>query len=74
MKFDKLLTSGNVWITSDTHYHHTNICRGVTRWRTLDGKIPIAQTRNFQDLSNLLTQPKMCCYNFQYISIFIKVT
>ncbi len=53
MKFDKLLTSGNVWITSDTHYHHTNICRGVTRWRTLDGKIPITQTRNFQDLDEM---------------------
>jgi len=53
MKFDKILTFGNVWITSDTHYHHTNICRGVTRWRTLDGKIPINQTRNFQDLDEM---------------------
>jgi calcineurin-like phosphoesterase family protein len=53
MKFDKILTTGTVWITSDTHYHHTNICRGVTRWRTLDGKIPINQTRNFQDLDEM---------------------
>ena len=53
MKFDKILTTGTVWITSDTHYHHTNICRGVTRWRTLDGKIPINHTRNFQDLDEM---------------------
>ena len=53
MKFDKILTTGVVWITSDTHYHHTNICRGITRWRTQDGKIPIEQTRNFQDLDEM---------------------
>ena len=52
-KFDKLLTSGIVWITSDTHYHHKNICRGVTNWRTQDGKIPIDQTRNFKDLDEM---------------------
>lgn len=22
----------NVWFTSDTHYSHTNICRGVSKW------------------------------------------
>ena len=53
MKFDKILTTGVVWITSDKHYHHTNICRGITRWRTQDGKIPIEQTRNFQDLDEM---------------------
>lgn len=52
-KFDKLLTTGTVWITSDTHYHHTNICRGITRWRTQDGGIPIPQTRNFRDLDEM---------------------
>ena len=53
MKFNKILTTGIVWITFDTHYHHTNICRGVTRWRTLDGKIPTDHTRNFQDLDEM---------------------
>jgi len=42
-----------VWITSDTHYNHTNICRGTTNWRTVDGKIPIAQTRDFDTLSKM---------------------
>jgi calcineurin-like phosphoesterase family protein len=42
-----------VWITSDTHYNHTNICRGTTNWRTPDGKIPIAQTRDFETLGKM---------------------
>ncbi len=42
-----------VWITSDTHYNHTNICRGTTNWRTVDGKIPITQTRDFDTLSKM---------------------
>ena len=50
MKFDKILTSGRVWITSDTHYSHKNICRGVTVWRTIDGDIPISATRDFPNL------------------------
>lgn len=47
MKFDTLLTTGKVWITSDTHYGHKNICRGVTAWRTQDGLIPVDATRDF---------------------------
>jgi calcineurin-like phosphoesterase family protein len=50
MKFDKILTTGIVWITSDPHYNHKNLCRGVTGWRTTDGKIPISSTRDFPTL------------------------
>lgn len=50
MKFNKLLTSGNVFITSDCHFSHKNICRGVTGWRTTDGKVPISSTRDFPTL------------------------
>ena len=50
VKFKKLLTSGNVFITSDCHFSHKNICRGVTGWRTTDGKIPISSTRDFPTL------------------------
>jgi calcineurin-like phosphoesterase family protein len=53
MKFDKILTSGKVWITSDTHYSHKNICRGVTNWRTKDGKIPIESTRDFNTIEDM---------------------
>lgn len=53
MKFYKILTTGRVWITSDTHYHHTNICRGITNWRTQDGKIPEESTRDFQSISEM---------------------
>lgn len=53
MKFDNLLTTGRVWITSDTHYHHTNICRGITNWRTQDGKIPVDSTRDFLTIDEM---------------------
>jgi calcineurin-like phosphoesterase family protein len=43
----------NVWITSDTHYNHKNICRGVTNWRTESGDIPISQTRDFVSLEEM---------------------
>ena len=42
-----------IWFTSDTHYNHKNICRGVTAWRTADDKIPIDQTRDFKDLGHM---------------------
>lgn len=43
----------NVWITSDTHYSHKNICRGVTAWRTQEGEIPISQTRDFTTIEKM---------------------
>jgi len=42
-----------VWVTSDTHYNHKNICRGVTKWRMSDGSIPQEQTRAFNDLDQM---------------------
>ena len=50
LKIDK---DRKVWITSDTHYGHTNICRGVTNWRMPDGSIPIGQTRDFNTLEKM---------------------
>jgi calcineurin-like phosphoesterase family protein len=50
MKFDKILTSGKVFFTSDTHYSHKNICRGVTDWRTQDGEVPVHSTRDFKTI------------------------
>jgi len=43
----------NVWIFSDPHYNHKNICRGVTNWKTSDGEIPIAQTRDFPTIEKM---------------------
>ena len=43
----------NIWIASDSHYNHTNICRGVTGWRMPDGSIPIEQTRDFPTLAKM---------------------
>ena len=45
----------NVWIFSDPHYNHKNICRGVTNWRTSDGEIPISQTRDFATIEKMNT-------------------
>jgi calcineurin-like phosphoesterase family protein len=44
IKIDKNI---DVWITSDTHYGHKNLCRGTTDWRLEDGSIPTDQTRDF---------------------------
>ena len=49
----KIDNDRKVWITSDTHYNHTNICRGITKWRNLDGTIPNAQTRDFDTLDKM---------------------
>jgi calcineurin-like phosphoesterase family protein len=43
----------DVWITSDTHFSHKNICRGVTAWRTQDGQVPISQTRDFTTIEKM---------------------
>jgi calcineurin-like phosphoesterase family protein len=43
----------NIWFTSDTHYNHTNICRGVTNWRTPNGDIPEKQTRPFETIDRM---------------------
>jgi calcineurin-like phosphoesterase family protein len=50
MKFD---TNTNIWVTSDSHYNHKNICRGVTDWRTENGIVPIKQTRDFPNLEKM---------------------
>lgn len=46
-------TERKVWIGSDFHYNHTNLCRGTTKWRTPEGEIPIADTRPFQTLEEM---------------------
>ena len=43
----------DVWITSDTHFSHKNICRGTTNWRTQEGGIPISQTRDFSTIEKM---------------------
>jgi calcineurin-like phosphoesterase family protein len=50
----KIENNRKVWVTSDTHYSHANICRGTTNWRTKEGNVPINNTRDFPtiDLMN----------------------
>lgn len=53
MKFDKFIAKGRVYITSDIHYGHKNICRGVTNWRTPEGEVPINSTRDFETIEQM---------------------
>ena len=58
------LVSNNIWFTSDTHYAHNNICRGVTNWKHDDQEILNKATRDFPDLeamnSALITNINDC--------------
>ena len=49
----KIEKNRKVYITSDTHYAHKNLCRGVTDWRLPDGSIPISQTRDFNTIEQM---------------------
>ena len=49
----KIDSDRKVWITSDTHYSHKNICRGVTNWRMPDGSIPESQTRPYDTIERM---------------------
>jgi calcineurin-like phosphoesterase family protein len=51
----KIDNDRKVWVTSDTHYSHTNICRGVTNWRLPNGDVPEKQTRPFETLDKMNT-------------------
>jgi len=41
------LTAKNIWVTSDTHFSHSNIVRGDTNWRDPEGNIPFDNVRDF---------------------------
>lgn len=49
----ELKINQKLFITSDTHYNHSNICRATTKWRTKDDEIPIDQTRDFKSLDHM---------------------
>jgi calcineurin-like phosphoesterase family protein len=48
-----ILGHGDLWIMSDSHFNHKNICRGVTEWRTPEGEVPIKSTRDFPNLDKM---------------------
>lgn len=41
----------NVFITSDPHYNHKNICFNTTSWRDKKGNVPQNSTRDYKTLS-----------------------
>ena len=42
-----------IWITSDLHFGHKNICRATTDWRMPDGSVPTHNTRDFNSLDEM---------------------
>jgi len=50
IKIDK---DRKVFVTSDTHFSHKNICRGVTSWHLPDGSVPTDQTRDFKTIEQM---------------------
>ena len=49
----KINNDRKVWVTSDCHYAHKNICRGITNWRLPNGDVPEKQTRDFATLDKM---------------------
>jgi len=49
----KIEKNKKVFVTSDTHFAHKNICRGVTEWRLPDGSVPLSQTRDFNTIEQM---------------------
>ncbi len=47
------MEANNIWFTSDTHYHHKNIVRGVTAWRNSEGEIPLDAVRDFNTIEEM---------------------
>lgn len=43
----------NLWVFSDPHAYHTNICAGVTKWRDKDGNIPTNKCRLFDNVEEM---------------------
>jgi calcineurin-like phosphoesterase family protein len=46
------LTTNNIWFTSDTHYMHKNICRGVTNW-DISTQRGLDAVRDFETLEEM---------------------
>ena len=46
------LQANNLWFTSDTHYSHNNICRGVSNWLT-NPDANIEMTRDFLSIEEM---------------------
>jgi len=47
------IKADNLWLTSDTHYMHKNLVRGVTSWRNSEGQVPVEAVRDFETLEEM---------------------
>ena len=49
----KIENGKNIWVTSDSHFSHKNLCRGVSSWKDESGNVPIKRTRDFRDINHM---------------------
>jgi calcineurin-like phosphoesterase family protein len=42
-----------IWLSSDFHGYHINLCRGISKWKDEKGNVPISRTRDFRDLKHM---------------------
>ena len=56
IKFKSLNEYDEVWFTSDSHYSHSNICRGTTRWDLNDhgGDNSVRDFGTLQDMNDAI--------------------
>jgi len=63
-----------IWVSSDFHFDHKNICRGVSEWKNPNGKIAINRTRDFKnldDMNNTIINNINSCVGQEDVLIFL---
>lgn len=60
IKFESLNQYDNVWITSDSHYSHKNICRGTTAWDISGGDDSVRDFDTLEDMNSAIIEAIQC--------------
>lgn len=53
IKFQSLNHYNNVFLTSDSHFQHKNICAGTTSWTNEQGEISTSGCRDFETIEDM---------------------
>lgn len=70
----KIEDNRKVWISSDFHYNHKNICRGISQWKDNKGNVPKNSTRNFKtidEMNETIVKNINNCVNKDDVLIFL---
>lgn len=63
-----------VWISSDFHYGHVNICRGVSKWKYPDGSVAVDRTRQYdsvEEMNKVIVDNINACVGEDDVLIFV---